>query len=280
MISRSSVPAAVLVVLGISCAQAAVPAQGSARIAQAGARAGAQSDGRAIVADPFRDQIFPYLSDGNGWSTNFVFTNLDRHSIVVHLEFSADDGSFLRLPVNGIGTTDAVDITIATGGSFSLRTAGAAANRTTGYAFTEAKNLTDLYSGYAVVRNVANGLPDLEFTVPLAPIDENFFTLAFDNTNGYATFAALINSSVDKDANVVATIQDQDGNVLSTDRITVAPFGRFQFNLADRYPQADKIVGTIAFSASGTQFVTGIGLRSGPNQSLTVIPPFSLKAKP
>ena len=269
MIFRSILPAA----LAVFFAGSVLHAAGSARLAQAGVRSGSNG----IVSDPSRDKIFPYLADGNGWTTNFVFTNLDTHSVVVHLEFSADDGSFLTLPVTGIGSTQAADITIVVGGSFSLTTAGTAQNRTSGYAFATAKNQTDLFAGYAVVRNVASGMADLEFTVAPTPLNENSFTLSFDNTNGYATYAALINSSVDKDATIVVSIQDQNGNVLGTDQITVPPIGRYQFNVSDRYPQLNNIVGNIVFSASGKQYVGGTGLRYGPNQSLTVIPPFSLK---
>lgn len=232
--------------------------------------------GRQVVATPTRDQIFPYLSDGNGWTTNWVFTNLDSKTIVVHLEFSNDDGSALSLNVSGVGFASAVDVTIGANGAYSLLSAGTGNTRVTGYAFAAAKNGTDLFAAYSVIRNVAANLPDLEFTVPLVPLDENNFTLAFDNTGGYSTFVALINSATKDSSNTLVSVQDKDGNVLATDQISVPVFGRLQFNLTDRYPQLAGIVGNVSFTSAGQQYVSAIGLRSGPNQSLTAILPFSL----
>lgn len=233
--------------------------------------------GRAISADPSRDNIFPYMYDGAGWSSTFVFTNLDSRTVKIRLEFSADDGSDLLVPVLGVGKTSAVDITLGIGGTISLTTEDTAKTRTSAYAFAGAANGSDRFSGYEVVRQQTSGLPDLEFTIPLTPIDENQFVLPFDNTDGFATFVSLVNSSLQNSAIVNVTVQDQDGNVLTTDQISIQPLGRDTFDVAEQYPQLKKIVGSILFSARGQQFVTGMGLRSGPNDSLTAILPFSLR---
>jgi hypothetical protein len=231
---------------------------------------------RAVVANPTRDRILPYVYDGAGWSTTFVLTNLDNRTINLRLEFTGNDGSDLQFPVLGIGTTSAVDIKLGQGGTISVSTADIAGDRTSGYAFVGVPNQTDRFAGYAVVRQQTNGLPDLEFTIPVTPIDENQFVLPMDNTNGFVTFISLVNSSTQNPANVNVTVQDQDGNVLATDQLQIVPLGRLTFNVSDRYPQLNNLVGSILFSASGNQFVTGLGLRSGPNSSLTAIPPFSL----
>lgn len=230
-----------------------------------------------IVVDPTRNNILPYLYDGAGWSTTFVFTNLDNHPIDLRLQFTADDGSNLQLPVQGIGATSNIDIPIQTGGTASLTTADVDSVRTSGYAFANASNGTDRFAGYAIVRQQSSGLPDLEFSMPLAPIDENQFVLPFDNTNGFTTFVSLVNSSTQNVANVNVTLQDQNGNVLATDQLQIGPLGRLTFNLTDRYPQAGNTVASVFFNAPGSQFVTGLGLRSGPNNSLSAITPFSLQ---
>lgn len=231
---------------------------------------------RAIIVDPTRNNIFPYLYDGAGWSTTFVFTNLDNRPIDLSLQFTADDGSNLQIPVNGIGSTSNIDIPIQTGGTASLTTSDFDSSRTSGYAFAAARNGTDRFAGYAVVRQQTSGLPDLEFTLPLTSIDENQFVLPFDNTNGFATFVSLVNSSTQNTANVNVTVQDQSGNAITTDQLQIGPLARMTFNVTDRYPQANNIVASIFFNAPGSQFVTGLGLRSGPNNSLTAITPFSL----
>ena len=232
--------------------------------------------GRTVVADPTRNRILPYVYDGAGWSTTFVLTNLDNHTINLRLEFTASDGSDLPLPVLGIGTTARVDITLPQGGTASVSTADASGDRISGYAFIGIPNQTDRFSGYAVVRQQTNGLPDLEFTIPLTPIDENQFVLPMDNTNGFTTFVSLVNSSTQNNAIVNVTVQDQDGNVLATDQLQIVSLGRLTFNVTDRYPQLNNLVGSIFFSGDRSQFVSGLGLRSGPNNSLTAITPFSL----
>lgn len=235
--------------------------------------------GKGIVVDPTRNNILPYMYDGAGWSTTFVFTNLDNHAIDLKLQFTADDGSNLQIPVQGLGATSNIDIPIQNGGTASLTTADVDSVRTSGYAFAAAQNGTDRFAGYAIVRQQSSGLPDLEFTMPLAPIDENQFVLAFDNTNGFTTFVSLVNSSTQNTANINVTLQDQNGNVLTTDQLQIGPLGRRTFNVTDRYPQAGNIVASIFFSAPGSQFVTGLGLRSGPNNSLSTITPFSLQVQ-
>ena len=231
---------------------------------------------RAIVADPTRNNIIPDLYDGGGWSTTFVFTNMDSRPIALRLQFTADDGSDLQIPVVGIGLTSNIAVPIQVGGTASLTTADVDNFRTSGYAFVAAANASDRFAGYAVVRQQSSGWPDLEFTLPLAPIDENQFVLPFDNTKGFTTFVSLVNSSTQNPANVNVTVQDQNGNVLTTDQFQIGPLGRLKFNVGDRYPQTGNSVASIYFNAPGSQFLTGLGLRSGPNGSLTAITPFSL----
>ena len=257
-----------------SLAVAAPPQQDNRPAARAFARA--STGGPKLVVNPSRDQIVPLVYDGGGWTTLFMITNLDNHTIVVVTRFTANDGSDLPLPVSGIsGSTTAVEVTVPPGGNYSFVTSGFAPSRTAGYAYVSSKNGTDLFGGYASVRNQAPNLPDLEFTVPLTPIDENFFTLAFDNTSGYSTYATLINSSAVNRAIINVTVEDGQGNVLVTDTIGVDPFGRYSFNLEDLYPVASGLIGNVYFSASG-QLVAGSGLRAGPNQSITLIPVLSL----
>ena len=236
----------------------------------------AQSSGAKLVVNPSRDQIIPIVYDGNGWTTLFMITNLDNHTIVVDVEFSAKDGSNLSLPVRGLGNTTSVEVTVPQNGNYSFVTSGFAQQRTTGYAYISSKNGSDFFGGYAIARNQVRNLPDLELTVPFTPIDENFFTLAFDNTGGYSTSAILINSSGSNQANISVTVEDSQGNVLVTDTILIDPYGRYAFNLADFYPVVNELIGNVYFSASGPQFVAGAGLRVGPNQSTALIPTLSL----
>jgi len=228
-----------------------------------------------LVVNSARDQILPFVYDGNGWSTNFVISNLDSHTIVVHMEFLANDGSALSLPLNGIGYTTALDVTIPYGGTYSIATSDIDAAQASGYAFMAATNGSDLFGAYGVTRLQSANLPDLEMSVPLTPIDENFFNLSFDNTNGYSTRAVLINSSSQNSAIVNLSVQDSQGNVLATDQITIAPYARYPFNLGDYYPVAG-IVGNVYFAANGQQYVAGSALRIGPNQSLAIVPVQSL----
>jgi hypothetical protein len=231
-----------------------------------------------IVADSSRDQIIPYLFDGGGWSTNLILTNFESHTIQVQVEFWANDGSQLQLPVDGVGTGASLTANIAANGTASLRTSDFANSRIDGYAYVTAVNQGDRFAGYAVIKNITSGLPNLEFTIPLAPLNENRFTLAFDNSNGYDTGVALVNSS-QFSATVNIEVTDQYGNVLATDQVSIPPLGRVvNTSLSTQYPPLGGTVGSIFFSTDPSLAVTGMGIRFGPNdQSWTTVIPFSPK---
>lgn len=233
-----------------------------------------QSASRRVLTNP-RNQIFPYVYDGGGWSTDIVLSNIDTHTIIIQLEFSADDGTPWTLGFNGQGSVNSMVVTLTPGASASVITSGASAARTAGYAFITGTNTADAFGAYAVIRNQTAGLPDVEFTEPATPIDENQFTLAFDHSGGFGTAVALVNSLTGAEANAQVTVQDQSGNVLATDQLTIPALGRMSFNVTDRYAQAAGMVGSLQFTTSGIQALTGLGLRLGPNGSLTAIPPFS-----
>lgn len=81
-----------------------------------------------------------------------MLTDLDNETIHLGLDFTGDDGSSVQIPIQGVGTTSAVDITLLPGGTTSLPTADIATNRTSAYAFVGVPNGTDRFGGYAVVR--------------------------------------------------------------------------------------------------------------------------------
>src|SRR5262249_23487817 len=69
-------------------------------------------------------QIFPHLSDGTEWQTEFLLINTSPSAISVQLKFHLD-GGVQTLPIEGMGPQSSIsNIMIAPNGSALFRTVG------------------------------------------------------------------------------------------------------------------------------------------------------------
>ena len=140
-----------------------------------------------------------HIATGNGWQTTFVIVNMGANAAQAHLQFFADDGSPLSLPVgfpqSGEETTaltSSVDRILPTGAMLMVQSA---APKTDLAPTTGSAQLTSTgdVRGYVIFRYNPDGQ---EAAAPFENRNASTYLLAFDNTVGTSTGVAL---------NVVAT---------------------------------------------------------------------------
>jgi hypothetical protein len=124
-------------------------------------------------------------------------------------------------------------------------------------------------SGFEVFRWTTYGQ---EASVPLESRTPGSFVVAFDNTGGLATGAALANLS-SAPANITATFHDDAGTPIgTTESISLAAHGHTSFMLADRHPAVAGKRGMVEFAVPPGIGLGVIGLGAKSDGTLTTIP--------
>lgn len=122
-------------------------------------------------------------------------------------------------------------------------------------------------SGFEIFRWTTYGQ---EASVPFQTDGSYGRRLVFDNTGGFTTGVAVSNS-VNSPSDYTVNIRDEAGNLLQSSTISLAANGHTAFMLPSAYPVTAGIRGSVEFVAS--YLLPGvIGLRVGPNFTLTTIP--------
>ncbi|HSR06039.1 MAG TPA: hypothetical protein VLM42_02710, partial [Bryobacteraceae bacterium] len=94
--------------------------------------------------------------------------------------------------------------------------------------------------------------------------------LVFDNTGGFTTGVGISNPT-NGPQDVTINIRDEDGNLLQTTSLSLPANGHTAFMLPFTYPATAGIRGSVEFVNTYFQPAV-IGLRVGPNFTLTTIP--------
>lgn len=106
--------------------------------------------------------------------------------------------------------------------------------------------------------------------VPLEDRTANAFLLAFDNTGGIVTGVAVSNASP-QPVTTPVTIRNQSGVQVAVTSLTLPANGHTAFLLADKYPVAAGMRGTVEFGAT-TGKISVIGIRTPPRLTFTTLP--------
>jgi hypothetical protein len=212
------------------------------------------------------------LVDGGGWKTTFVFSNMDTTAVTFTLHFWKDDGTAFRLQFEGAigGASDTFVATIPVGGSLTLITRGVDADVSQGWAELAT---TKKLGGLAVFRQTVAGRSDQEAAVQLTTSVSGFI-LPFDNTQGFVTSMALVNSNAINGISVSVTIRDETGLQIGTGSLVVGPRGHGAFALPDQFPVVANRRGTVEFSSTSAD-LSGLGLRFNPGGAFTSFPVLS-----
>jgi hypothetical protein len=272
--------------LTLALLAAAVCFGGAARAQQYSKAGAADRHGYHPAAVQQYDVVLPQLVDGNGWQTSFVITNLDSQPRNYALDFFADDGSRLMLPLEGAPNgANVVWGQLLPYGTIMLNSVGTATALRQGYALlvtldrpaneAGAQVIPSKVAGYAVFRQRVSGRPDYEAAVPISSRFDVRFTIPFDNRAGFSTGVALVNSDFQSGASVAMTARAGDGTVIRSDTFTIPAGGKLVFSVPTRYAELAGRLGVLQFSTSGRMF-SGLGLRFNATGPFTATPALSL----
>lgn len=220
------------------------------------------------TAPPAGRQLLAQIADGAGWKSTITLVNLDRDPAPFTLSFRAGDGTPLRVPVDGSpGRLESIQDVIPVGGSRIIQTLGTDGTLSQGWADMTS---TKLISGLAVFRQTVTGRPDQEAAV-LATSPVSRFLLPYDNTQGFVSSMALVNTNATQSRGTTITPRDEAGVALPGNTINLPPLGHNAFVMSERIPSIAGRRGVADFSSSGSDF-SALGLRFNPGGSFTSLP--------
>lgn len=210
--------------------------------------------------------VLPQLAFGGGWYTALYFSNTTNAAASIQVNFVAENGVPLNVPLAGIGTVSSRSINLNSGATVVL----------------EAPNTGDLVQGwaeatlpagvvgYAVFRQSIPGRADQEAVVPLTPESSPTSDFAFDDV-GLTTSIALVNPG-NLPVTVTATIYASDGSRIGSGNLLLGARSK-QAMLLRNLPGLSGAAGNRGWATfsvpSGA--VSMVGLRAG-TEAFTSIP--------
>src|SRR5579863_6173505 len=214
---------------------------------------------REISANPAA-RIISHMANGQGWKTTILLVNADTHTASFTLNFRADNGSPLILPLLEDGTTASVAGTIAPGQLRVIESNGLGSAISEGWAELVT---SDAIGGTGIFTASATNLPPSEAAAELHSIGSTQLIIPFDNTSGalaFSTGIALANPS-QQVAVAGVTFTDESGQNIPVARsqITVPGDGHAASVLSTDFPEVNGKRGTIQFHSNVDLF--GLGIR-------------------
>jgi len=201
------------------------------------------------------------LTYGGGFTSTFYLVNTGTSPAPFTLSFYNQSGTPANVPLflpqtGATQTTTSLTQTLAAGQMLEVATQAGTSTNVSGSAQLTA---TGGVSGFEIFDYAPNGQ---EASVPLETRTPNNFVLVYDNTNGLTTGVALANASAAA-ANIVATIYDDQGNVLQTTTIPMAAHAQQTIILNAVYPNTAGKRGMVKFAVPSSGPISMIGIRVG-----------------
>ncbi|WP_321475457.1 putative Ig domain-containing protein [uncultured Paludibaculum sp.] len=222
-----------------------------------------------------RTGVISQVASGGGWKTSVNLLNVNAVAAQVHVQFMAEDGTALDLPLTitqqGTSVTQAggaVEATLAPNATLLIETEAPISTTTVGWADVQS---SATLAGYAIFRQHGGDGHDSEGTSPLEASGKGVVLLTYDSSIGFSTGVALVNVATTQ-ANITAIQRDDAGNELARDTIQLPGNGHTSFSMLDRYPALAGRRGVVEFQSDQTAGITVLGLRFSPTLSFTSIP--------
>src|SRR5262249_35205060 len=226
------------------------------------------------IGSPVLERVgsFAQVASGGGWRTTMALINPPATEVAARIDFYANDGKPLILPLSSsqtsLNTTGSfAAFVVAPKASVILESEGLTSSIAVGWADVQA---TAPLSGYSIFRMRSPGSGDSEGTVPLDAAISSGSVLPYDNSRGYRTGVALANQGATA-ANIGVLLLDQNGTQIAASQVTLDAFGHTAFFLDDRFLQSANQLGFIQFQNTSDAIAT-IGLRFNPSGSFTSVP--------
>ena len=220
--------------------------------------------------------VISHLAAGAGWSTGLTLLNSSPQPVPLRVNFYADDGSPLALPLTIAQQGATQTATVATlDGALNPYTAmtistGALSSTVVGWA--EVLGPGPL-SGYAIFRSTPPSGPASEGIVPLQTQSPAAFVLPFDNTAGYVMGVGFANPATNP-TDITATVWDDNGAQIDIHTLTLPAKGHAAFVMPALIPASAGKRGVVRFLSTGTGGIAGVGLRFTPVNTFTSAPAF------
>jgi hypothetical protein len=223
-----------------------------------------------VAGTPSYTGSFAHFASGAGWETIITLVNKGSTNAQAQVNFYDESGNPSTVPLDfpqgaPAESSAAFTTTIKPGAVVVIESQGGA-TLSVGSAQLLADNKV---SGFLIFRYQPTVQ---EAAVNLQVQNSSTYTLPFDNTSGIATGIALSVTTATS-ATVPILVQDDQGNLITTDTITLPGRGHTSFVLGTRYPAAGAVRGTIQFQAPAGAEIGVIGIRALPSGAYTTIPP-------
>ncbi|MFN0100824.1 MAG: hypothetical protein ACKV2U_01910 [Bryobacteraceae bacterium] len=216
------------------------------------------------------------IASGGGWKTTTILINLSSTQNAVRVAFRGDDGRPLTLPITVThqGTSQpasasTVERTVEPGATLVIESEAPVSSPTL-IGWAEVVSAGPV-SGFAIFRQRSQDGRDAEGTAPLESGGTASLVLPFDNTVGFSTGVALVNSTAQAVV-VNATIRDDNGVQLGLQAVALPAMGHASFAIVDRFSVTGGRRGFIEFQNTAGGAIAGLGLRFSPSGSFTSVP--------
>jgi uncharacterized repeat protein (TIGR01451 family) len=247
----------------------------SASVTIAGVVVTVQQPG-APSADLSSAGSLPHVASGGGWKTTFAITNTGSSVAAIRMNYWADNGKPLILPMSfpqaaAGGTVEAATLerSIEAGATLFVESEASA----TGAVRTGWGELfsTGPVTGMAVFRQRAEGGAEQEAAVPLESRTGRRYFLLYDNSAGYLTGMAVANHTADF-LILGVFLRDETGRQVGFEALTLRPKGHEAFDLNSRWPALAGLRGSLEIDCPRTEAISVIGLRFHPQGPFTTLP--------
>jgi hypothetical protein len=186
---------------------------------------------RDAVVTPLTDIAIPTVIAGGEFQTTITLVNLSPFSAEAMIYFANKDGGDLELPIVGVGSTNALRITIPARGSRSVLTEyrpDLPSREGWGFVINDGLGGTvGKVGGYSVI-----AIDGVETVTPFQTVAEKKTLMPFDNRGGLQSQLLVINFDARLTASITFTAYDEDGNVLvEQGSVDVPAIGRIFLDL-------------------------------------------------
>jgi hypothetical protein len=220
--------------------------------------------------------VIPQIADGNGWQTELVLTNTGATATTVSLNFfqSVGAGVTQNWTPPFLETSVLQNISLPAASTVFLHTPGTAGSLSEGWAQVEGNSAV---SAYAIFEETVSGRQNQDGTALAAPSTSRML-VPFDNTNGFVTTMAIVNTTGSSESIAVAA-QTTGGAPAQLAAITLPPNGYMAFTLPLQFSALSSVKGLLELYASTGSFSL-IALRFNPTGAFTAAPVFAETGSP
>jgi hypothetical protein len=217
------------------------------------------------------------VASGGLWNSTITLVNTSTTAAQVTLNFYADSGAALQVPViypltgsNTPTSASTLTQTIGAEAQLVLETAGRASQATSeGWAQLTASGGN---VGASAVFAWTTSTGSQEAVAPIETRNPTAFVLPFDYTGGYQTGVALANLT-NQQVSIPVVLRDSTGANLGTAApINLAAYAHTSFMLASSYPGVTGLLGTLELDAPSGGQISALGIRATPGGAITSVP--------